>query len=193
MPFKNPHPLYGVWARMRGRCSKPGYQQWKDYGGRGIKVCPEWETSFAQFVADMGPRPEGYSIDRIDNDGDYTPANCRWATRKTQQRNRRGAIYLTIEGTSYLLAELVERSGHKPDTITKRAKLGLTLAEVLDRKKRVFTAGLALGGRASGAKKQALRKCKNGHFFTEENTLITKEGWRNCRRCHADRQNRRHS
>lgn len=74
---------------MIQRCHNPRSDSFKNYGARGIQVCPRWRESFADFVSDMGPRPKDHSLDRINNDGDYQPDNCRWASRKTQNNNTR--------------------------------------------------------------------------------------------------------
>lgn len=79
---------YATWERMKRRCTNPNARQWKWYGGRGIKVCDRWMHSYENFLADMGRRPPRLSIDRINNDGNYDPSNCRWATRAEQVRNR---------------------------------------------------------------------------------------------------------
>lgn len=84
------HPLYGTWAAMINRCTNPNCDGYKDYGGRGIKVCDEWLNSPANFIINMGKKPSSeHSLDRINNDGNYCPENCRWATHEQQTRNRR--------------------------------------------------------------------------------------------------------
>ena len=189
MPFKTIPPLYNVWADMKDRCRNPNAKSWKDYGGRGISVCERWRTSYDAFVSDMGPRPKGYVLDRIDNDGNYEPGNCRWVDRVTSQRNRRVCVRVTIEGKEYLLADLADKSPLKRDVVLDRARRGMPLEQVLSPERRRDLSGLALGGLANGARNRAKTHCKKGHEFTEANTFVTPQGWRKCRRCAADRQN----
>jgi len=187
MPFKNPHPLYSVWQGMRRRCDNPNHKAFPDYGGRGISVCSEWDD-FHVFLRDMGPRPNGHSIDRRDNDRGYSPDNCRWATRKEQQRNQRRAVYVTIEGTEHRAIDLADMTGMKTDTIVARASKGLTYKEVVDPQPRRDLSGFALGGKASGALRKAKTHCPQGHEYTEDNLLKNKHGHRGCKTCHRDRE-----
>lgn len=85
------NPLYMTWKRLKQRCYNPNYKYYEYYGGRGIKVCDRWQGTdgYLNFLEDMREKPEGLTLDRRDNDGDYSPDNCRWATRTTQQINQR--------------------------------------------------------------------------------------------------------
>ena len=101
------HPLYGTWSNMKQRCYNPNTPRYAHYGGRGITVCNEWRDSFPQFLSDMGERPEGTSLDRIDVNGDYTPDNCRWATKIEQNLNRRANYQVAPEFYKLLTEPIV--------------------------------------------------------------------------------------
>ena len=102
---KNQHPLYVTWQRMRSRCHNPNHDAYPYYGGRGIKVCSRWDE-FWNFVEDMGDRPTGFWLDRINTNGNYEPSNCRWSDQPRQQRNKRayGSVkhkWVTLRGNRY--------------------------------------------------------------------------------------------
>lgn len=177
---------------MRQRCNNSNAPQYQDYGGRGIRVCARWD-SYANFLADMGEKPEGMSLDRIKVNGHYTPKNCRWATQTEQMRNLRITRRVKIEGKTYVAADLADILGVKIDTIVARAKACSTYAEMMDPNRRVYTDGLALGGLSNGKRQQSKTHCPNGHAYDEANTYFTKEGWRSCRQCKNIKQMARYA
>jgi hypothetical protein len=123
---------YRAWASMLSRCYKKKHKQYPNYGKRGIKVCKKWRESFLSFLADMKPRPAGnYSLDRIDNDGNYAPANCRWATAIEQQQNRRVNRLITYNGVTLCAAEWARRLGVTRTCINHRLNLGWSSKKIV--------------------------------------------------------------
>ena len=114
-------PEYNTWLGMRSRCDNSYHIEFKRYGARGISVCERWKT-FANFLADMGQRPPGHSIDRINSDGNYEPGNCRWATRIEQARNKRTSKLLTLNGETHHVLEWAERLNLSINTIRARLR-----------------------------------------------------------------------
>ena len=125
------HPLYPIWSAMIARCENPKNHRYNSYGGRGISVCPEWRGTPAVFFEHMGVRPEGLTLDRIDNDGDYELKNCRWATAEQQQRNSRHTRRLTHNGESFCITEWAEKTGIPRDTLYARLNLGWSIEKTL--------------------------------------------------------------
>lgn len=124
-------PEYVVWCDMLSRCNNPNNIAYKNYGGRGIKVCERW-AKFPNFIADMGSRPSSkHTIDRMNNDGDYEPSNCRWATRKEQQNNMRSNHYLELNGEKKTISRWSEDLGIKLTTLIGRLDRGWTVEETL--------------------------------------------------------------
>lgn len=117
---------------MRRRCTNPKKRSYHRYGGRGIKVCERW-SEFDRFFEDMGPRPEGMTLDRIDNDGDYEPTNCRWATGREQNANRDNNVRLTYQGRTQCVIAWAREMGVPPNTLYSRQRLGWTDEDVLTR------------------------------------------------------------
>ena len=106
---------------MIRRCNEEQHYNYKNYGGRGIKVCERWMSDFWNFVEDMGEKPsQAYSLDRIDNDGNYSPDNCKWSTSKEQNNNRRGRVNITYNGKTQSLSEWSRETGIKFITLSKR-------------------------------------------------------------------------
>lgn len=134
---------YLAWIGMRVRCHDESSPGWSNYGGRGIVVCERWKDSFSQFLDDMGRAPSSkHSVDRIDNQGNYEPGNCRWATVEQQQRNRRNNRLVTHEGLTLSIIEWVERTGISHQTIRNRLKHGWTIQRTLTEPMRAYPRGL---------------------------------------------------
>lgn len=113
---------FSIWKGIRKRCENERCAAYRHYGGRGIRMCERWSL-FANFLADMGPCPPYHSIDRIDNDGNYEPGNCRWATQKTQVRNRQRTFTVEFYGRRMSLAEACEIAKQPYGRVRDRLKL----------------------------------------------------------------------
>ena len=122
-----PSAEYLAWVHAKKRCNNPRNASYRNYGGRGIRMCVAWTDSFEAFFQDMGPRPSSkHSLDRIDPDGDYEPGNCRWATSDIQTRNKRNIRWFAFEGERLILADVAARLGITRDqarALEKRGRL----------------------------------------------------------------------
>lgn len=143
---KTKHGLYGtsehsIWNSMIQRCVNSRVKSWPRYGGRGIRVCDRWLNNFAAFYADTAPKPSPeHTLDRIDNDGNYQPGNCRWALDAEQRVNRSDNRLLTFRGEVATLSEWAARVGLKQTTLGRRLKKGWSV-------ERALTEPVALQGR----------------------------------------------
>lgn len=128
---------YGSWVAMRMRCHWPKHKNYNQYGGRGIKVCERWRSSLHAFLADMGPRPSPvHSIERIDNDGDYEPGNCRWATQGEQANNRQVSRHVEFNGARKTVAQWAQEYGLGKSTLGRRLNLGWPIELALTKPRR---------------------------------------------------------
>lgn len=128
-------PEYETWRGMRERCLNPNHGSYARYGGRGITVCASWENSFEAFLADMGPRLTGCTLDRINNDGPYSPENCRWATTIQQARNKSHHRLIEVDGQVMTASAFAETLGVGMWTVGRWLNKGLT-AEQMRRRAR---------------------------------------------------------
>lgn len=137
------HPLYKAWDSMKYRCYNPNAQQYHNYGARGIIVCDEWRKSFKSFQtwALNNGWKQGFSLDRINNDGNYEPSNCRWTDNVTQGRNRRTNVLLTYKGETKTVAEWSEITGLYYSTIIERIRKGWSPEDVIEKPKRAYNRG----------------------------------------------------
>lgn len=118
---------YESWTQMRQRCLNPNHHAWASYGGRGITICAAW-GSFEQFLTDMGERPVGTTLDRIDSNRGYEPGNCRWASNKEQQRNKRNNHLIEYEGERLPISVWAERTGIRAGRLWWRISHGWSVA-----------------------------------------------------------------
>jgi hypothetical protein len=119
---------------MKGRCERPSCTGYARYGGRGIRVCAEWSASFEAFMRDMGPRPSDvHSIERKDNDGNYEPGNCVWATRTEQNRNQARNRMVTVDGVTKPAAEWEDEAGLRRSRVRHRLELGWSPSDAVSR------------------------------------------------------------
>lgn len=124
-------PAYMTWGHMIQRCTNPSNDSYHHYGGRGITVCGRW-LDFTNFLADMGERPKGKTLDRFpDNNGNYEPENCRWASRGEQARNKRNNHLLTFEGKTMCMKDWAIERGLSLDAVRHRLKDGWTVEDAL--------------------------------------------------------------
>lgn len=137
-------PGYSSWANMLTRCYNPKGTEYENYGGRGITVCDRWRKSFSAFIQDMGPRPEGASIERKNNNGNYEPDNCVWANRHEQAHNKRNNYNITLSGVTKTKEEWCRHFGVTRQTINRRVNRGVPdekLFEGLNRPIALLTIG----------------------------------------------------
>lgn len=123
-------PTYRIWQSMKTRCLNPNTAYYRYYGGRGISVCERW-MSYRLFLMDMGERPEGMSLDRIDTNGNYEPGNCRWATSKEQSVNKRNVRLYEMDGVKLCAKDWAGRKGVKYDRLRYLIKKGLDFQTAL--------------------------------------------------------------
>lgn len=145
---RSPAPEYVTWISMKARCYNLKNKEYKNYGGRGIKICDRWlngdgkKSGYECFLLDMGRRPEHHSIDRIDNNGDYEPANCQWASNVTQALNKRNNRYVEYGGIRVLLKSVCDDLGISYTAVLARMdKLGWSVEDAIEKPLRKLKRG----------------------------------------------------
>jgi len=124
------HPSYGTWNGMMQRCHNRKSKSWKNYGGRGIKVCKRWH-SVSNFIEDMGSKPPGHTLDRKNNDRGYYPSNCRWVSGTSQCNNMRKNVRISYRGKTLTLAEWSRLLGISRNTVKGRWRRGFSSRRIL--------------------------------------------------------------
>lgn len=134
--------LFKIWSSMHERCERPKHKHYHSYGGRGITICPEWRE-FMPFAnwARANVYSDNLTIDRIDNNGNYEPSNCRWVTVKEQQNNKRTNRIIFYKGERYTLTQLAEKVGIKKTTLKERLNMGWSIEDAVNKPVRLRTRG----------------------------------------------------
>ena len=125
---------YKCWIDMKSRCFNPKHADFHDYGARGITLCERW-LLFENFFADMGEKPKGMSIDRKNNNGNYEPSNCKWATQEEQQNNRRDCVFVSHSGKTQTVAQWARELGVSQSGLRARLNRGMSIQEALTSKR----------------------------------------------------------
>lgn len=177
-------PEYRTWVSMRQRCYDKNHDAYRKYGGRGITVCDRWNESFLAFYADMGPRPVGTTLDRVDNNGSYSPSNCRWTTRREQSRNTRRTIRMTIDGDQVSAIDIAEKNGIEHTKFHGRIRYGWTPEQAVGIEQRFDPRGITVNGETRtkaewaahiGISRQAVH-IRLKHGWSIEEALTTPKG-----------------
>jgi hypothetical protein len=156
---------YRIWQAMKSRCYRAKDDNYKWYGARGIAICDRWRNSFENFLEDMGECPPGKMIDRINNEGNYEPSNCRWATIHEQLANRRNSVYFEIDGQRKGLKELATQHHLHKVTLGSRLRRGWNINDALSK---------AIKGRET--------HCQRGHDLAVHGKKFS-DGRRRCYEC----------
>lgn len=128
-------PTYNSWKHMIRRCHSKKNKNYADYGGRGIKVCKRWRNSFAEFLKDMGKKPLGRFLNRKNNNGNYSKANCEWATWDKQSNNKRNTVLITFKGKTQSASQWTRELGYSRYLIRGRLAMGWSKREAVSTKK----------------------------------------------------------
>lgn len=178
--------IYGIWCHIKDRCCNSKDVRYKDYGGRGIKICKEWKNDFAKFYdwALKNRYNDSLTIDRIDVNGDYCPENCRWITIKEQQNNRRDNVFILLNGEKHTISEWARIVGKKPASIRRRLLCGWKPEEILNKpcekqKEKMLsfkgkTQNICAWARETGIDKVTIRNRLNRYGWSVEEVLTIK-------------------
>lgn len=178
--------IYGIWCHIKDRCCNSKDARYKDYGGRGIKICKEWKNDFAKFYdwALQNGYKDNLTIDRIDVNGDYCPENCRWITMAEQQNNRRDNVFILFNGEKHTISEWAKIVGKNPASIRRRLLCGWTPEEILNKpcekqKERMLTfngktQNVSAWARETGIDKVTIRNRLNRYGWSVADSLTIK-------------------